>query len=98
MKRKPHTYTSGWEDNYTINAINCRDENEALCMMLKDWDEKDIYERPIFNIENIRKYNFFFCRKCGLYSQDNICEECERNLQGRLHTIYSIDLELKPNE
>lgn len=98
MKRKPYCFTGNWGDEYGITAINCKTKEEALEMMKKEFDEKDIYNKPDFDVNNIQEDRMQFCRLCHYYSSDGLCEECQRTLQGRHYTIHTMELTIKQDD
>ena len=96
MKRKPYCWTGNWgDDEYGITTVNCKTKEEALELMKKEFDDKDIYNRPDFVIENVHESRCQHCRLCNYFSEDGICEECERVLQGKYYTIHTVELTLK---
>lgn len=95
MRRKPFAWTSYDDDGGRISAVNCDTKQEALELMINEFDGKDIYIKPIFKVENIEVDLMQYCGKCGMFNIESVCYECERNLQGMMRKVYSISLELK---
>lgn len=99
MKRKPYAYIGNYDDNDDhMYAINCQNRQEALSIMEREFNsgnEQLEYIKPDFANADVTDYSCYFCRKCNVFCPDNICEDCERNLQGKSYRIYEIDIKLK---